>query len=96
MKFFLITSDHLSDRLWFKDTEDFIVAMNYVAIVAFKYGCCVLAFILMSNHVHFVLAEDREKSVLFINEFKKMYSKYLQWAETPEKERYRLAGTQSV
>lgn len=32
MKFFLITSDHLSDRLWFKDTEDFIVAMNYVAL----------------------------------------------------------------
>ena len=54
-RYYLVTTDHLTDRLWFRDEEDFRVAMNYVAIAAFITGCKVLAFILMSNHVHFVL-----------------------------------------
>ena len=56
MTFFLITTDHLEDRLWFRDDEDFKTGMNYAATVAFLLGVNVLAFILMSNHVHFVLA----------------------------------------
>lgn len=74
--FFLVTTDHLTDRLWFRDEEDFRVAMNYVAIVAFLTGCTVLAFILMSNHVHFVLMCSREKAEVFINKFKRLYAAY--------------------
>ena len=77
MCFFLITTDHLSDRLWFKEPEDFIVAMNYVAIVALRLNCNILAFILMSNHVHFVIAGDKDNALAFINEFKRLYSRYL-------------------
>ncbi len=77
MSFFLITSDHLEDRLWFRDEEDFKVAMNYVAIVAYLMGVDVLAFILMSNHVHFVLQCQEEKAWAFITEFKRLYSFYL-------------------
>ena len=33
-QYFLVTTDHLEDRLWFRDDEDFRVAMNYVAIQA--------------------------------------------------------------
>ena len=77
LTFFLVTSDHLEDRLWFRDEEDFKVAMNYVAIVAYLLGVDVLAFILMSNHVHFVLQCAEEKAWAFIAEFKRVYSFYL-------------------
>ncbi|MCR5352424.1 MAG: hypothetical protein K6E35_08055 [Bacteroidales bacterium] len=76
--YFLVTTDHLKDRLWFRDTEDFVVAMTYVAVAAFATGCVVLAFILMSNHVHFVLYCDREEAVAFIHKFKRLYAAYYQ------------------
>ena len=77
LTFFLISSDHLEDRLWFRDEEDFRVGMNYVAIIAFLVGVNVLSFILMSNHVHFVLECPEEKARAFITEFKRAYSFYL-------------------
>ena len=53
---YLLTTDHLEEGLWFREEEDFKVAMNYVAIqAACSSTVTVLAFILMSNHVHFVL-----------------------------------------
>ena len=76
--YFLITTDHLVDRLWFRDEEDFKVAMNYVAVAAFVSGILVLAFILMSNHVHFVVCCSREKAERFIHKFKRLYAAYYQ------------------
>lgn len=76
MKFFLVTSDHFSDRLWFREMEDFRVAMNYVAVVSFTLGINVLSFILMSNHVHFVLEGMRNQAKLFADRFKMLYGKY--------------------
>lgn len=53
--YWLITTEHLKDRLWFKDEEDFKAGMNYVAVMAATMQDIeILAFILMSNHVHFV------------------------------------------
>jgi hypothetical protein len=75
-RYFLVTTDHLVDRLWFRDEEDFRVAMNYVAVAAFLTGVLVLAFILMSNHVHFVLRCPRARAELFINKFKRLYGAY--------------------
>ena len=74
--YYLITTEHLEDRLWFRDGEDFRVAMNYVAVAAFLSGVMVLAFILMSNHVHFVLACSREDAERFVNTFKRLYASY--------------------
>lgn len=74
--YYLITTEHLKDRLWFRDGEDFRVAMNYVAVAAFLSGVMVLAFILMSNHVHFVLACSREDAERFVNTFKRLYASY--------------------
>ena len=63
--------------LWFLDDEDFKVAMNYVAIQAAKHPeVVVLAFVLMSNHVHFVLRGTRKDVIAFVNEFKRCYSMY--------------------
>ena len=77
MTFFLITTDHLETRLWFRDDEDFKAGMNLVAAVAYSLGIDILAFILMSNHVHFVLACSEEDAWCFITEFKRVYSHYL-------------------
>ncbi|MCR4859312.1 MAG: hypothetical protein K5910_01460 [Bacteroidales bacterium] len=77
-RFFLVTTDHLKDRLWFRDKDDFTVAMTYVAVAAFVTGCTVIAFILMSNHVHFVLYCEREKADAFIQKFKRLYAAYYQ------------------
>ena len=75
-RYYLITTEHLEDRLWFRDGEDFRVAMNYVAVAAFLTGVMVLTFILMSNHVHFVLACSREDAERFVNTFKRLYASY--------------------
>jgi hypothetical protein len=77
MYFYLITTDHLEDRLWFRDEEDFKTGMNYAATVAFLAGVNILAFILMSNHVHFVLECSGERARAFITEYKRLYSHYL-------------------
>lgn len=77
MTFFLITTDHLETRLWFRDDEDFKAGMNLVAAVAFSVGVRVVAFILMSNHVHFVLECTAEEAMAFLTEFKRVYSWYL-------------------
>lgn len=77
-KYYLVTTEHLEDKLWFREVEDFPVGMNYVALQA---ALCpeviVLAFILMSNHVHFVLYGTKDEVLEFVNAFKGRYSLYL-------------------
>ena len=78
-RIYLLSTEHLEDGLWFRDEEDFKVAMNYVAIEAARHPeIVVLAFILMSNHVHFVLNGRREDAVAFVESFKQRYSLYYQ------------------
>ena len=77
-RFFLVSTEHLKDRLWFRDEEDFRAAMNYVAIAAFLTGVIVLSFILMSNHVHFVVSCSRGRAEQFVNKFKRLYAAYYQ------------------
>ncbi len=77
-KVYLLTTEHLEDGLWFREEDDFRVAMNYVAIEAARHPeVVVLAFILMSNHVHFVLKGKRKDAVAFVNSFKRRYSMYM-------------------
>ena len=78
LKFYLISTDHLEDRIWFKDDKDFVVAMNYVAVsAAANPRVLVICFILMSNHVHFVLSGDRAECEKFMWMFKQLYSSFL-------------------
>jgi len=77
-KYYLVTTKHLEDGLWFRDDEDFVTGMNYVAIqAALTPEVIVLAFILMSNHVHFVLYGTRLEVEAFMNSFKGRFSHYL-------------------
>ena len=75
---YLITTEHLEDGLWFRDESDFKVGMNYMAIEACRhFDVIVLAFILMSNHVHLVLGGEKGEVELFAINFKRRYSLYL-------------------
>ena len=78
LEFYLITTEHLEDQVLFRDDEDFAVGMNIVAVLQYVLGIDVLAFILMSNHTHFVVQCSRDKAQLFIDRFKKQYSFYFQ------------------
>ena len=75
-QFWLVTTEHLENSLWFKNEEDFKAAMNYVAVLAYLLHVKVVAFVLMSNHVHFVLECSWEEAMEFITRFKKNYSQY--------------------
>lgn len=77
MRVFFITTSHLETRIWFRDEEDFRVAMNYMAVTVSVTGFKVIAFILMSNHVHILLAcPGRAEAFRFINHFKQLYGTY--------------------
>ena len=73
---FLISTSHLSDRILFRDDNDYVAAMNIVAVAAFLTAVKVLSFVLMSNHVHFVVLADAEGAKKFINSFKSLYGFY--------------------
>lgn len=77
VEIWLVTTDHLEDGLWFPKESDFIVGMNLAAALAADMPVLVLAFVLMSNHVHFVLLATRMDAEQFINEYKRRHSKYL-------------------
>lgn len=74
----LVTSAHLKRGLWFQEEQDFKVGMNYVASLAAISPVSILAFILMSNHVHFVIMGTKNDSKEFVVELKRRYSNYYQ------------------
>ena len=76
-KLWLITTEHLKVGLWFRDDEDFKVGMNFVAIQGFASKVKIIAYILMSNHLHFiVLADSKKEAEAFIDALKHRYSLY--------------------
>lgn len=77
LEFYLISTSHLEDDLWFREESDFKEGMNAVAVTVCLTRIQILAFILMSNHVHFVVQGTREESLRFITLFKRQYSSYL-------------------
>ena len=78
MQFYHIYTKGLEDRIIFRDLQDFIVGMNYVAIAQYKTKIKILAFVLMSNHFHFAVQATEAVARAFINMFKKLLSAYIQ------------------
>ena len=74
--FWLVSTERLKDGLWFRDEEDFKSGMNLVAVEATVMDVGVMAFVLMSNHVHFLLGGGKDSVINFINRFKTRYSQY--------------------
>ena len=58
-----------------RDDEDFRTAHNLMAILGYKMGIWILAYCLMSNHVHFIIeATTAQSAKAFINEYLRIYS----------------------
>lgn len=74
--FWLVSTEHLENRLLFKDDEDFKLGMNQVAILAATLPAQIMAFVLMSNHVHFIVGGSKEEALDFTVRFKKRYSQH--------------------
>ena len=73
MQTYLVTTAHLEENLWFRDDSDYIIAIQSAIMADVE----VLSFILMSNHVHFVLRGAPDSVRNFVNSFKGRYSQYL-------------------
>ncbi len=74
---FHVCTKGLEDRLLFWDDDDYRFGIRIAAFSAFRHKVMIAAYCLMTNHVHFmVCADNRERVVCFLNDFKKEYSKY--------------------
>ena len=78
MKYFHAYTKGLEDKQLFRDREDFIAGMNLLAVVCSTFPQLkLLAFVLMSNHVHFMLYGTEPHAKKFIDMYKSTLSKYL-------------------
>ncbi len=76
--FYHISTEGLEQVSLLKDEEDYRVAWNYLALVVWKTGVDMLAFVLMSNHIHMLLAcRDVEQARKAVFLFKQLLSTYL-------------------
>ena len=76
--FYHVCTNGLEQVTLLKDEEDFRTAWNYLALSAWRTGVEIVAFILMSNHVHEILAcKDASDANTAIKLFKQQISKYL-------------------
>ena len=57
-----------ADVLFARD-EDYILAMNRIALTILDYDILILAFCLMDNHFHFILYGEQDECVNFIREY---------------------------
>lgn len=76
--FYHISTEGLEQVTLLKDEEDYRIAWNYLALVAWRTGVDIVAFVLMSNHIHTLLAcRNVEQAKKAIKLFKQLLSTYL-------------------
>ena len=74
MNYYHICTKGTKDRVLFKDNDDYISAMNYVAISCIEHDITLLAFCIMSNHLHFIVWSDYTNAKKFIISIKRRCS----------------------
>ena len=72
--YYHVSSKALEKNIIFRSGEDFVVAMNDIAMCALRFDVRILCFCLMNNHFHFVLKGTYSECYAFIAEFKRMCS----------------------
>lgn len=77
MKYYHVCTDALAKDLLFYDDEDYITGMNYLAVVQFASGVKILAFCIMSNHIHIVMCAEENEIRKFMTSFKRRYAMWL-------------------
>ena len=76
--YFHICTDGHAINWMFKDDEDFIAGVNRIAICKIITSISVICFILMDNHIHFVLYGSLIKCKEFINNYKRLTGKWIE------------------
>lgn len=74
MNYYHICTEGINDNVIFRDNDDYIAAMNHVAITSIEQKITLLAFCLMSNHLHFIVWSDYMMAKKFIISVKRRYS----------------------
>ena len=69
-----VCTEGLEKDVIFKSDKDFIFGMNGVAVCAFVYNVRVMAFCLMTNHVHFVVEGTEYNCRKFIMSYRRRLS----------------------
>lgn len=69
-----ICTDGLAGKILFKSRKDYIFGMNGIPVCAIPNGVKVIAFCLMSNHVHFIVSGEIAACRKFIKSYKKRLS----------------------
>ena len=75
--YFHICTDGNSLSWMFKDDEDFIIGINRIGLCFIKTKVKVIAFVLMDNHVHFVLHGSMPECKKFITLYKRLTGKWI-------------------
>ena len=70
--YFHVCTDGRSLPWMFKDESDFIAGVNRIGICCLRTGAKVVAYVLMDNHVHFVLRGTMPKCKEFITLYKQL------------------------
>lgn len=76
-RFYHVYTKGLEHDVIFREHADYVVGMNYVPVSLHALDLRLLAFVLMSNHFHFVIYGTREECETFINRFKKIVAMYV-------------------
>lgn len=71
-EFYHVCSEGLEKSLIFRNHEEFLTGMNYIAVCVCKIKVRILCFCLMGNHFHFILSGTYEDCWRFGNEYKRM------------------------
>lgn len=75
--YFHICTDGASISWMFQDDHDFIAGVNRIGICLLKTGGKVIAYVLMDNHVHFVLYGTMPQCKAFITLYKRLTGKWI-------------------
>lgn len=75
--YYHICTDGASISWMFQDDSDFIAGINRIGICMLKTGVLVIAYVLMDNHVHFLLYGNMPQCKAFITLYKRLTGKWI-------------------
>ena len=76
-RYYHVYTKGLEQDVIFRERADYIVGMNYVPVSLHGLDLQLLAFVLMSNHFHFVIYGTKDECDRFINLYKLLVSRYV-------------------
>ena len=76
--YFHVCTDGRALPWMFQDERDFIAGINRIAICHLMTALEIIAFVLMDNHVHFVMYGTMPQCKAFINLYKRLTGKWIQ------------------